>query len=204
MARPCWPIPRIEAVVLALPACFRIELGLEALRARQTSVDREAGGAQRGRGEAADRGAGGAGCGLLFLAVPVYGIGAGGRGLDRSRASWAHCVCCVAGRSRRRVPRRRSPAPAWRLSRALNGGGILANWGCYDLDYLLGVCGWRLQPETALAQSWQVPAIFADTVAPEAGCGDAHHRDWCAARTGLRSPMSGVNARRRRQRIRGR
>jgi predicted dehydrogenase len=30
-----------------------------------------------------------------------------------------------------------SPPPAWRLSHTLNGGGIMSNWGCYDLDYLL-------------------------------------------------------------------
>ena len=37
-----------------------------------------------------------------------------------------------------------TPRPAWRLIKALNGGGILVNWGCYDIDYLLGITGWQL------------------------------------------------------------
>jgi hypothetical protein len=28
--------------------------------------------------------------------------------------------------------------PPWRLNKSMNGGGILMNWGCYDLDFLLG------------------------------------------------------------------
>ena len=63
-------------------------------------------------------------------------------------------------------PAPETPPPAWRLSRELNGGGILVNWGCYDLDYLLGISGWRLRPQTVLAQSWGVPSTFAETVAP--------------------------------------
>ena len=56
--------------------------------------------------------------------------------------------------------------PAWRLIKALNGGGILMNWGCYDLDYLLGVTGWSLKPKKVLAQTWTVPPRFESHVAP--------------------------------------
>ena len=48
------------------------------------------------------------------------------------------------------------PPPVWRLRRDLNGGGIMSNWGCYDLDYLLGVCNWTLRPQTVFAHTWQV------------------------------------------------
>lgn len=48
----------------------------------------------------------------------------------------------------------------------MNGGGILTNWGCYDLDYLLGITGWRLQPQTVLAQTWTAPPSFESHVAP--------------------------------------
>ena len=51
--------------------------------------------------------------------------------------------------------------PEWRLKRALNGGGFMMNWGCYDMDYLLGICGWSLRPRTVFAQSWTVPAQLA-------------------------------------------
>jgi len=40
------------------------------------------------------------------------------------------------------------------------------NWGCYDLDYLLGITGWKLKPRLALAQTWPVPPPFASHPAP--------------------------------------
>ena len=55
--------------------------------------------------------------------------------------------------------------PEWRLKRALNGGGIMMNWGCYDLDYVLGVAGWALKPEVVLAQTWTVPPVYEANVA---------------------------------------
>jgi len=56
--------------------------------------------------------------------------------------------------------------PFWRVSRSSNAGGILVNWGCYDLDYLLGVTGWSLQPSMALASTWGVAPHFDWYVAP--------------------------------------
>ena len=56
--------------------------------------------------------------------------------------------------------------PSWRLIRSLNGGGIMANWGCYDLDYLLGICSWSLKPKLVLAQMWTVPPRLQSHVAP--------------------------------------
>lgn len=61
-------------------------------------------------------------------------------------------------------PRPDQEKPAWRLSRDLNGGGILVNWGCYDLDYVLGLLGWRLQPSDVSAQSWTIPPMIASHV----------------------------------------
>jgi predicted dehydrogenase len=63
-------------------------------------------------------------------------------------------------------PAPESPRPAWRLTRALNGGGILFNWGCYDIDYLMGLTGWTLKPRTVFAQAWPIPRQFASHVAP--------------------------------------
>jgi predicted dehydrogenase len=59
-----------------------------------------------------------------------------------------------------------SPRPPWRLTRALNGGGFLVNWGCYDLDYLLGITGWRLRPQTVFAQAWTIPPQFQSHIPP--------------------------------------
>lgn len=58
------------------------------------------------------------------------------------------------------------PPPVWRLRSDLNAGGIMSNWGCYDLDYLLGITGWRLRPRSVLANVWSVASVFADRTAP--------------------------------------
>ena len=60
----------------------------------------------------------------------------------------------------------KNPPPPWRLRKAMNGGGILLNWGCYDLDYLLGITGWKLKPKIVFAQTWTVPPQFACHAAP--------------------------------------
>ena len=54
-----------------------------------------------------------------------------------------------------------NPPPVWRLSRALNGGGILMNWGQYDTDYVFGVLGWRLRPRRAMARTFGNIAAYA-------------------------------------------
>jgi UDP-N-acetyl-2-amino-2-deoxyglucuronate dehydrogenase len=56
--------------------------------------------------------------------------------------------------------------PIWRLRTDLNGGGIMSNWGCYDLDYLLGVTGWTLKPRVVFGQTWTVPPRFEAMVDP--------------------------------------
>ena len=66
-------------------------------------------------------------------------------------------------------PPAKSPPP-WRQSFALNGGGILVNWGIYDLNYVLELTGWRLTPKSVFAQTWPVADVFADRVAT---CADA-------------------------------
>lgn len=63
--------------------------------------------------------------------------------------------------------RKDSPPVPWRLSRKLNGGGIFVNWGCYDLDYLLGLTGWSVTPQCVLARTWRVAPQFEDRVAPD-------------------------------------
>lgn len=63
--------------------------------------------------------------------------------------------------------------PPWRESFAQNAGGILTNWSCYDLDHVLGICGWTFRPRTVLAQIWRCAEQFRHAVAPESDA-DAH------------------------------
>lgn len=60
-----------------------------------------------------------------------------------------------------------SAPPTWRLRKCENGGGILMNWGCYDLDYVLGITGWKLKPRRVLGKVWTVPDTYESYVAPE-------------------------------------
>ena len=55
----------------------------------------------------------------------------------------------------------------------MNAGGILTNWGCYDLDYILGISGWRFRPVQALAQTWPCIPAFQCHIAPESDA-EAH------------------------------
>jgi predicted dehydrogenase len=63
--------------------------------------------------------------------------------------------------------------PPWRESFCLNAGGILTNWSCYDLDYILGLTGWRFQPRMVLAQTWPCVPDFRSHIAPESDA-EAH------------------------------
>lgn len=76
------------------------------------------------------------------------------------------------------------PKPAWRLRLDLNGAGILGNWGCYDLDYLLGITGWRLRPLQVLAQTWPIaPELRAHV--PQGADAETHAIGWVRCAEGV-------------------
>ncbi|NOZ27660.1 MAG: Gfo/Idh/MocA family oxidoreductase [Chloroflexi bacterium] len=157
--------PQVEAVVLALPARDRTELALRAFAAGKHVLTEKPVAMNAGEVERMIRARGDlvAGCcSSRFRFLPSA------RAASDLIASGAlgdlrvlHCRAVkAAGRPPEMTP------PAWRLNRSLNGGGILTNWGCYDLDYLLGITGWSLRPRLVLAQTWTVPPQFESHVAP--------------------------------------
>ncbi len=156
---------RVEAVVLAVPAAPRLKLALKAF-ARGKHVLTEKPVAMNSREVKkliAARGGLVAGCcssRMRFLpsaeATAKY-IASGALGTIRA----VQCRCIGPDRG---TPQ--SAPPAWRLIKSLNGGGILVNWGCYDLDYLLGLCGWKLKPRIVLAQTWTIAPELLSHVAP--------------------------------------
>lgn len=66
--------------------------------------------------------------------------------------------------SRPTKARPESPPPVWRLNRRLNGGGFMSNWGCYFLDFILGVFRWSLVPRQISGQVWGIAPELSDYV----------------------------------------
>jgi len=157
--------PRIEGVVLAMPTHPRTDLALRAFdKGKHVLTEKpvamnaaEVRRMIRARGNLVA-----ACCSSRHRFQPSARAAAdfiAGGGLGELRVLFSRCIA-GAGKPPRNTP------PAWRLSKALNGGGILVNWGCYDLDYLLGLTGWSLKPVQVFAQCWTVPPQFESHVAP--------------------------------------
>ncbi|MBM4031013.1 MAG: Gfo/Idh/MocA family oxidoreductase [Planctomycetes bacterium] len=157
--------PEVEAVVLAFPTGKRTELALQAFaKGKHVLVEKPvAMNADEVRRMIAARGKLVAACcssrfrfleGARVAADFIASGALGGLRVVRCRN------LAAAG------PKPEKPRPDWRLTRALNGGGYLVNWGCYDLDYLLGITGWSLKPRTVFAQTWTVPPQFESHIAP--------------------------------------
>lgn len=63
--------------------------------------------------------------------------------------------------------------PVWRSSRAINGGGIMMNWGCYDLDFMLGLMGWTLRPRWVSANTYTSAPQYLNRL-PEGADAETH------------------------------
>jgi len=81
----------------------------------------------------------------------------------------------VRARALLALPKKPNPSPPpWRQSMAKNGGGILVNWSCYELDLLMSITGWSLRPQRVLAQWWPIDPKLAAYVGPDSDA-DAHY-----------------------------
>jgi predicted dehydrogenase len=156
--------PAIDGVILALPANLRTPLALEAFKHGKHVLTEKpvAMNAAEVRALIAAQGDRvGAVCSSRY------------RFFDSARAANQFLRTGALGKIRTITCRGITPAgvpptnpPAWRLRRDLNGGGIFVNWGCYDLDYVLGLLDFKLTPQFALARTWQVGAPFKKYAAP--------------------------------------
>jgi predicted dehydrogenase len=157
--------PRVEAVILAFPTCTRTEMALRAFRKGKHAIIEKPIAMNAGEVEQMIRARGDlvAVCGstrMRFsasaqMATDLVSSGALGE---------LRVVTCRATNAA--GARAKSIPPEWRLMTALNGGGILVNWGCYDLDYLLGITNWALKPRLVLSKTWTVPPLYESHVAP--------------------------------------
>ncbi|MFK7692586.1 Gfo/Idh/MocA family protein [Paenibacillus sp. HJGM_3] len=157
--------PEIEGVVLALQTKYRTELALKAFaQGKHVLLEKPAGmNAEEVRRMIEVRGELIAGCCSSRF-----------RFFDSARAAAEFIQTGALGDIR--VIRCRNIAPAappnapplpWQYSRTVNGGGVLADWGVYDLDYILGILGWTLQPETVYGRKWNVAPPYESYIAPE-------------------------------------
>jgi len=67
-----------------------------------------------------------------------------------------------------------SSPPPWRQSMKLNGGGILVNWSCYDLNYMMQILDWQLKPRVVMAKWWPIAEKMSAYVAPKSDA-DSHY-----------------------------
>lgn len=155
----------IEAVILALPACARTDLCLAAFAhgkhvLNEKPISMNPSETERMIAAAGDRVA--ACCSSRLRLMPSAKAAAE---FIRSGALGELRVI----RARELVPATpppTKPPPVWRYSMGMNAGGIMSNWGCYDLDTILGMLDWSLKPERVLARTWTIPPGLADRIAP--------------------------------------
>jgi len=157
--------PTVEGVILAMPTNLRTELGLKAFAAGKhvlTEKPVALNGAEVRQLLAAQGDRVAACCSSRYrslasaqAATDFLATGA----LGDIRSVRCRAMTQVGG------PPNPNPPP-WRLSRKLNGGGILVNWGCYDLDYLLGLLQFRLRPQQVYAAGWPVAPELSAYAAP--------------------------------------
>lgn len=158
--------PDVEAVVIAFPACGRTDMALKAFAAGKHVLTEKpvAMNADEVRRLIAARGGLTAGCCSPRFRFPKAAqvatdfIASGALGDLRV----LHVRALVGAG----LPPD-SPRPEWRLKKHLNAGGIMSNWGCYDLDYMLGLTGWSLKPERVFAQVWPIPPQLESHVPPD-------------------------------------
>lgn len=147
--------PEIELVVLAMPTCHRKDLALRAFAngkhvltekpVAMSAADVDELIAARGNLKAAC-------CCSRYRFITHHQIAAdfiAAGNLGKLRNVYIRSYFSAP-------PPPTEPKPEWRLKRELNGGGFLMNWGCYDLDYLMGLTGWQLKPEKCFAQHWPI------------------------------------------------
>jgi len=157
--------PRIDGIIVAVPTGVRTPIALEVLRHGkhllvEKPVAMNAGEVQSLIDQQGGKIAGSCSCRYRFLGntATVQSTLAAGR-IGKLRTVRVRALFPPPGK-------RPENPPAWRLIRRLNGGGILVNWGSYDLDFVLGVLGWTIRPMAATARTFSIPDPYADWIAP--------------------------------------
>lgn len=177
-------LPEVEAVVMAVPAAFRMPMSKRILAAgRHLLLEKPVAlNADEVRQLASWRGSDQvvACCAARFRClgsfVPVHEVLAAGK-LGTPQGMVFRALTPAP-------PRPEILPPAWRLQSRLNGGGVLMNWGCYDLDYLLGMWPEPLAPRTVSARMWGLRPDYQNFVVPDSD-GETHVAAWIECEDGF-------------------
>jgi len=164
---------RIEAVALAMPAGVRIPVAYKALEKGKHIINEKPAASNCAEIEK-----------MISMRGALVVAGCSPRNAFTGHAEAAR-KCVEAGtlgklRSVRFRAILSTPAnpsenpPPWRESMKLNGGGILVNWSCYDLDYMMQIVGWQLKPRVLLAKYWRIADKMSAYVAPGSDA-DSHY-----------------------------
>jgi predicted dehydrogenase len=156
----------VDAVVVALPAVARHPVMLAALAARKDIlVEKPAAASVRDIDEliAAQRGQVVGACSARFRTPQTARAAAAV--LARDELGELRSISVRGYKAA--PPRPDTMPPPWRLNAALNGGGMLWNWGPYDLDFVLGLTGWSMTPTAVFGQTWPISGEIADWVDPQ-------------------------------------
>jgi len=165
--------PAVEVVVLALPTNLRHELGLQVLQAGKHLLTEKpaAMNARELRELIAARGDHIAGCCSCRLSHTAQTLAARRylreTGLGELRR--VHCRVQIPAPARRE-----NPPPVWRQRFDRNGGGILVNWGPYDLDFLFTILDWQLRPRAVSARWWPAAPHLVEGRADPDSNAEAH------------------------------
>ncbi len=158
--------PEVDGVVLAFPTAKRTEMALDAFRAGKHVLTEKPVAMNQREVESMIDAQGdlvGACCSSRFQFIPSAREAR--KLVAEGRIGEPQLIRCRAMVPAKEKPPK--PRPEWRLKKHLNGGGILVNWGCYDLDYLFSITGWTLDPRVVLAQTWTVPPDYVSHIAPD-------------------------------------
>lgn len=170
-------LPEVEAVVIAIPASLRMPLSHQILKAgRHLLLEKPVAMNADEVRQLADWRSDDqvvACCAARFRCIEGFKpidevLNAGKLGTPRG-ASLKYLMSAP--------PRPKVLPPAWRLQSSLNGGGVLMNWGCYDLDFLLGMWPEPLMPCNVSARTWGLGPDFRDFVVPGSD-GETHVVAW--------------------------
>lgn len=169
----------VHLVILALPTAFRTALGLAVLGAGKHLLTekpvamntREVDQLIAARGD-----------GIFAACCSSRVSGSGAVAAARNWIAAGNAGVLRVLRCRHIMPAGKvpqNPPPAWRLKHAANGGGIFVNWGCYDLDFLFAMVGWKVEPVEVFAQTFTMPPIYHAHQSPDS---DAEVHMLCTVR----------------------